>query len=157
MLQTEDPQGPLILIDNLVRVLSGIQKDLREKNTRIKEIQRAIVSNPSLLRNLEKKDIDKDGAINVEGFKATFLVPEIGLQQDEAEEIFYLICDPDGYLRYADWIASFSPDLRDQFENYSNREPKAQATISTNRGLEVPNINESSLSAFPSQEQIRIS
>ena len=74
MLQTEEHQGPIILIDNLVGVLNRIKRELREKNTRIQILQRAIANNPSLLRNLESKDIDMDGAVNIDGFKATFLV-----------------------------------------------------------------------------------
>ena len=83
-------------------------------------LKRAIENHPNLVARLEKSDLDGDGAINIDGFKAALLVPAIEqfVQPDEIEEVFNLICDNDGFLRYAEWIANnFHSSLRDQFEN----------------------------------------
>lgn len=38
-------------------------------------LKRAIENHPNLVRSLEKSDLDRDGGINIDGFKAALLVP----------------------------------------------------------------------------------
>lgn len=38
-------------------------------------LKRAIENHPNLVRSLEKSDLDGDGGINIDGFKAALLVP----------------------------------------------------------------------------------
>ena len=82
-------------------------------------LKRAIENHPNLVARLEKSDLDGDGKINIDGFKAALLVPATQqfVQPEEIEEVFNLICDNDGFLRYAGWIAdNFHASLREQFE-----------------------------------------
>lgn len=43
------------------------------------------------------RDIDKDGLIRIDGFKAALLAPEFGLKVEEVIEIFQLI-QRDGFF-----------------------------------------------------------
>ena len=81
-------------------------------------LKRAIENHPNLVRSLEKSDLDGDGGINIDGFQAALLVPATQMSEEDLEEVFNLICDNDGFLRYAEWIANnFHSSLREQFEN----------------------------------------
>jgi hypothetical protein len=45
----------------------------------------------SLARQLSARDIDRDGILSIDGFKAAILVHEYGVSNHEAEEIFRFV------------------------------------------------------------------
>ena len=42
------------------------------------------------------QDIDRDGILSIDGFKAAILVHEFGISNSEAEEVFRLVGGPSG-------------------------------------------------------------
>jgi Ca2+-binding EF-hand superfamily protein len=64
---------------------------------------------------LESRDVNGDGELNVDGFKAALLQKEFKLTGLELEETFYLNCQWNGLLRYHDWLRTISDDLAKYF------------------------------------------
>ena len=113
MLEVDD----FVQLERFEQVMAATKKQMREKNRSITTLKRAIEAHPGLVRALEKRDLDGDGAINVDGFKAALRVKETAMSEEELEEVFNLVCEPDGYLRYAEWIGiNFHSSFREQFD-----------------------------------------
>jgi hypothetical protein len=54
----------------------------------------------SLVRGFEQQDINRDGLLTCDGFKAACLLPELGMPADELNEVFYLISNFKSELSY---------------------------------------------------------
>jgi hypothetical protein len=67
-------------------------------------------------------DIDKDGLLRLEGFKAGILSPEYGLKVDEVLEIFSLV-SRDGLFQYRDYLIEINPNLRGLLARGSSTTP----------------------------------
>ena len=115
MLETHDD---FVVLESFERVMAATKRQMREKNRSIQTLKRAIEAHPGLVRALELRDLDGDGGINVDGFKAALRVKETGpMSEEELEEVFNLVCEPDGFLRYAEWVGiNFHSSFREQFE-----------------------------------------
>jgi len=50
------------------------------------------------------QDLDKNGSINLDGLKASLLVPEFGFRSDDVQEIFLYLSEGNGYFRFRDWL-----------------------------------------------------
>ena len=60
-------------------------------------------------------DHNKDGQLNIEGFKASLLYAEFGFTQaSEVEEVFHIL-QRQGYFYYRDYINEHNPNLRHLF------------------------------------------
>ena len=53
-----------------------------------------------IIGNLEQKDYNNDGLLNIDGFLASLRISEVGLENTQLSEAFYLICGPDETIAY---------------------------------------------------------
>ena len=67
-----------------------------------------------IVQRLEAQDINRDGAVNVDGFKAALLMREIQMTESELEEAFHLISEGED-LAYYDWVMKNYPNYKDFF------------------------------------------
>lgn len=66
----------------------------RDKSTPLKVFQDKFATNAQqLCRNFEMRDHNKDGLLDIEGFSAVCLIPEINLSQEQIREVFSLIAN----------------------------------------------------------------
>ena len=91
-------------------LLNNAKRVAIRKNEHLKTIDRALESHGRLIvGNLEQKDFNNDGLLNIDGFLASLRIGEIGLDNAQLSEAFYLICGPDETVAYQTWITQKSP------------------------------------------------
>ena len=74
----------------------------RNKSEAVKKLNNILARNgKSVIQRLESSDHNKDGNLNLEGFKAALLQPEYNIHKEELVEAFHLISnDSHGGLFY---------------------------------------------------------
>lgn len=67
-------------------------------------------------------DINKDGEIQIEGFKSALLIPEVNkmMKIADIEEAFYLSENQDRGIPYVDWVKQNFSSLVQQADTVSN-------------------------------------
>lgn len=75
-----------------------------------------------ILLRFEQADINRDGVIQIEGFKSALLIPEVNklMKIADIEEAFYLSEDSDRGVPYVEWVKQNFPSLVQQFDTISN-------------------------------------
>jgi hypothetical protein len=85
------------------------------------------VSGEALARQFIAQDYNKDGCLNIEGFKAVVLLPEFIFRVDEAVEAFTLV-SRSGQFSYREFLAENNSFLRPLLFGTFNRAP-SQITV----------------------------
>ena len=66
----------------------------KERSKALRKVTDAVTANAKLVcQRLEQQDYNKDGALNIDGFKAALLVRETDCSAAELEECFYLVAN----------------------------------------------------------------
>ena len=68
-----------------------------------------------IIGNLEQKDFNNDGLLNIDGFLASLRISEVGLDNAQLSEAFYLVCGPDETVAYQSWILQKSQTYKVHF------------------------------------------
>lgn len=113
------------------------------------------VTSESVLRHLIAQDLNRDGLINLDGFKAALLAPEFGMRREEVQEIYSYLAGQDGYFRYRDWTMEQNTMLRGLLEGSA----RASSTLS-NEMQQVPtgrNVTPLMQNMDPSLNESRLS
>ena len=100
---------------------SDLLAELRERNAvaRISINDREYHTEVQILLN--------DILLNIDGFLASLRIGEIGLDNAQLSEAFYLICGPDETVAYQTWITQKSPIYKQYFS--INVTPRAETSI----------------------------
>jgi len=61
------------------------------------------------VQRFETQDHNKDGVLNLDGFKAALMVPEFNIRGEEVVELYGLVCSPNSGFQYAQWISQHCP------------------------------------------------
>lgn len=87
---------------NLVRKAAQFA---RERSQPLKKFVGVFAKNGrTLVTRFEAQDYNKDGLLNVDGFRAACLLPEVGMPTSELDEAFWLSENFNGQLSYREWI-----------------------------------------------------
>ena len=147
---------------------------LLSKSGAYKLFEAALVQHAKLIiQRVEVQDYNRDGMINIDGFRASLRMSEVGLSDRELSEVFYLICGADQHIAYQSWILSKFPNLKIHFtinvtprdtsridESTAQIEASSSAHIidqSINRSNEMANSQHKYLSAKAKIEQYILS
>jgi len=103
-------------VSRLDELLNRAKAQAAAKSEYLKTIDRALSQHARLIiSNFEQKDFNNDGLLNIDGWLASMRIAEIGLENSQLTEAFYLICGPDETLAYQTWIINKSPSYKMHF------------------------------------------
>ena len=91
--------------------LNAALKLAKERSKAYRKVIDAVTCNGKLVcQRLEQQDYNKDGELNIDGFKAALLVRETDCSSSELEECFYLIANRQvpQELNYMTWIQNIN-------------------------------------------------
>ena len=115
----------MVDLSKLEQVYERARHVAYEQSSAMKALQMKLSRYPKLIiSKLEEQDHNQDGLLNVDGFIASLMIGEVGLQRAEITECFYLICNSEQMLSYRRWILQQFPDFKTFFTiNVTPREP----------------------------------
>ena len=85
-----------IELGRLDQVFNRAKTMLLSKSGAYKLFEAALVQHAKLIiERLEVQDYNRDGMLNIDGFRGSCRMSEVGLSDRELGEVFYLICGAD--------------------------------------------------------------
>lgn len=83
----------VVSLNKFEHLLNETKLYVRDHSDAIRRLRKAISENGRLIiSKLEGQDYNKDGVLNVDGFKAALRIPEVPLRDHELDEAYNLIC-----------------------------------------------------------------
>jgi hypothetical protein len=83
----------VVSLNKFEHVLNQTKLYIRDHSDVIRRLRKAISENGRLIiSKLEGQDYNKDGVLNVDGFKAALRIPEVPMRDHDLDEAYNLIC-----------------------------------------------------------------
>jgi hypothetical protein len=97
-------------------LVSSARTYAEQNSQALKKFRQAIQNHgKNAITQFELTDVNKDGVVNIDGFKVVMLVPEFNMNSTEVEEAFYILQGISEGFPYRDWIAQYYPQHKKFF------------------------------------------
>jgi len=90
------PDGEMVELSRLDEAFKRAKVVAIRNSSALAMLKSAIQNNGKLVaESFERQDHNKDGLLNIDGFWASLLLPEIKMSKSDLNECFYLVCNQD--------------------------------------------------------------
>lgn len=99
-------QDDKVDVGQFYQMVTSARTYAEQNSNALKKFRLAIQNHgKNAISQFELTDVNKDGAVNIDGFKVVLLTPEFNMNSAEVEEAYYILQGVNEGFNYRDWIA----------------------------------------------------